>query len=127
MSIICNETSIYVSLSSIILELTNLDDVKSDLNSPLGACHIRLNNLLDIPFSSLLGLREVFIKRHSAGSPNVLRPSSHLLCCGATRTQPWGDGGCFATGMSKLDANFLVLRVGKFDNFLERFHLRVKP
>jgi hypothetical protein len=29
--------------------------------------------------------------------------------------------------MSELDTNFLVLRVSKFNDFFEGFHLRVKP
>src|SRR5882762_2124851 len=109
MSIIYDEISASASASSMTLRLTNLYNVKSDLNGPFCTCHKPLYNFLNIFFSSLLRLREVVIIRHGTGPPNVLRPSFHRFCCGACPRQPWGYGGGFATSVSKLNTDFLVL------------------
>ena len=67
------------------------------------------------------------MKSYSRRSPDVIRPSIlfdwyDVFCC-----KPWSRCGGFATCVSQLNGDLLVLGVYELDDFSERFDVSVRP
>lgn len=95
------------------MRTVNLNDVDTSLDRTLCSVDKSLLDPLNPFLRQLVRLGEAIRVRNRTGCPHVVRPPVELLGCGSTEGKPGCDSRCLAPGVGKLDADLLVLGVGK--------------
>ena len=104
-----------------------LNNVETSLHCALRSVDEGCDDLFDPLLRQLFRDKPTIGIRNRARTNNLIRPPALLLKRGGARVDEWCEGRSFATGVSKLDGDFLVLGMCELNDLSPRGCLLVRP